>query len=44
MPARRLLASDGHMSRGERTILVVIGLAFVALWIVLAIGHIPDGG
>jgi hypothetical protein len=32
------------MSTGERRMYITIALAFVALMIVLAIGHIPDGG
>ena len=32
------------MSNGERWMYRVIGLSFVVLLIILAIGHIPDGG
>jgi hypothetical protein len=32
------------MSAGEKWMLRIIALSLLALWIVLAIGHIPDGG
>ncbi|MDB4954490.1 MAG: hypothetical protein JWO36_2059 [Myxococcales bacterium] len=33
-----------EMSKGEKRMYIAIALAFLALWIVLAVGHIPDGG
>jgi hypothetical protein len=32
------------MSKGEKRIYMAIALAFFVLLVVLAIGHVPDGG
>jgi hypothetical protein len=32
------------MSRGEKYMYIAIALMFLLLFIVMAVGHIPDGG